>query len=120
MLPREKRIRDTRDFKRIYQKGSFFGSGLFSVNVLRGRSENTRLGIVVSKKVEPKATKRNLLKRRFRSAAVKLYDELPAGYDVVVNIKPKAGKADFAEIEKELSAAFGKVGDDEKNRNRHN
>ena len=120
MLAKEKRLRDTRDFKRVYTKGSFFGSGLFSMNSLKNRSDFSRLGIVVSKKTEPKATQRNLLKRRFRSVAAKLYDSLPKGYDIVVSIKPKAKNSEFSQIEKEIAEAFKKVGSFEKSNNRHN
>jgi ribonuclease P protein component len=120
MLSREKRIRDTRDFKRIYQKGSFLGSDLFTINILPNRTENSRLGFVISKKVEPKAVKRNLLKRRFRAVSSNLYGQLPSGYDVVVNIKPKAAVAEISAIEAELKSAFGKVGTDEASRRRHN
>lgn len=109
MLSSEKRLRDTRDFKRVYQKGSFFGSSLFSLNFLPNRRPVSRLGMVISKKVEPKAVKRNRLKRQFREAAAKLYAKLPAGYDVVVNIKPKAAGASFSEIEKEVEQAFARI-----------
>lgn len=109
MLPKDKRLRDTRDFKRVYQKGSFFSVSTFSINFLPNRSQITRLGVVISKKTEAKATKRNLLKRRFREAAQKLYGTLPSGYDVVITIKEKAKSADFAQIEKELSFAAGKM-----------
>ena len=120
MLTREKRILSARDFKRIYQKGSFLGSDLFTINVLANRTQNTRLGFVISKKVEASAVKRNLLKRQFRAITSNLYELLPSGYDVVVNIKPKAAVVEFSEIEKELRVAFGKVGTSEAPRNRSN
>jgi ribonuclease P protein component len=110
MLPREKRITNTRDYQRVYQKGSFFSARLANINLIPNRSTMTRLGIVVTKKVAAKATERNLIKRRFREAARTLYDLLPAGYDIVVTIKGGSQKADFAEIEKELKEAFTKVG----------
>jgi ribonuclease P protein component len=120
MLPKEKRLRDTRDFKRVYQKGSFFGSSLFTMSALPNRRDISRIGVVISKKVEPKATKRNLLKRRFRETIGKLYESLPAGYDVVVNIKSKAREADFKDIAPDIKAIFGKVGQHETARHRHN
>jgi ribonuclease P protein component len=109
MLSREKRLLSTRDFKRVYHRGSFFGTSLFSLNFLPNRTQNSRLGFVISKKVEPKAVKRNLIKRRFRAAAARLYDSLPSGYDVVVNIKPKAKEVEFKAIEQEIKNAFTKI-----------
>jgi len=102
MLPREKRVSASRDFKRVYQKGSFFSASLFNVNYLANRLSFARLGVVINKKVEPKATKRNKIKRRFREASKKIYQSLPDGYDYIFNIKAKSKEANFAEIEKEL------------------
>jgi ribonuclease P protein component len=110
MLPREKRITNTRDYQRVYQKGSFFSARLANINILPNRSDMARLGIVVTKKVAAKATERNLIKRRFREVSRTLYDQLPAGYDIVVTIKGGAEKAEFTEIEKELKEVFAKVG----------
>lgn len=109
MLPREKRVRNERDFKRIYQKGSFFSVGSFTLNFLPNRMSFSRLGIVVSKKAESKATDRNQTKRRFREASRKLYDILPPGYDVIVTIKKTAKGRKFTELEKEVSEAFKKI-----------
>ena len=118
MLAHERRLTDTRDFKRVYQKGSFLGSALFSLNILPNRRPISRLGFVIGKKVEAKAVGRNKVKRQFRAAAAGLYAQLPAGYDVVVNIKPKAKTVPFSEIEKELATSFAGVGKYETPRNR--
>jgi ribonuclease P protein component len=120
MLPKEKRLRDTRDFKRVYQKGSFFGSQIFTMSALPNKRAISRVGVVISKKVEPKAVKRNLLKRRFREAIGALYEKLPAGYDVVVSIKPKSKEADFKVIMAEVADIFGKVGKNAPSHHRHN
>lgn len=109
MLPREKRLTDTRDFKRVYQKGSFFKARLANANFLPNRMSVARLGIVVGKKISLKATVRNKVKRRFREVSKKLYDLLPAGYDVILTVKSGAEKAEFAEIEKELKEVLSGV-----------
>jgi ribonuclease P protein component len=120
MLPKEKRLRDTRDFKRVYQKGSFFGSQIFTMSALPNKRAISRVGVVISKKVEPKAVKRNLLKRRFREAIGALYEKLPAGYDVVVSIKSKAKEADFTDVKAQVAEVFGKVGTNASSRHRSN
>jgi ribonuclease P protein component len=109
VLPKEKRIRSSRDFKRVYSRGSFFSVGTAAINFLPNRMSISRLGIVVSKKVEQKAVLRNKLKRQFREAASKLYGTLPAGYDVVVTVKADPRKIQFSEIEKKVEEAFGKL-----------
>lgn len=109
MLPKEKRLTNTRDFKRVYQKGSFFSVGLFSVNYLPNKSSFTRIGIVINKKVEPKAVNRNRLKRQLREVARKYYSKLPAGVDVIITIKKAAVGTKFEEIEKSFVEAVGKL-----------
>lgn len=110
MLPSEKRIRNEREFKRVYTRGSFFSVGTFSLNYLPNRMSFSRLGIVVSKKAEPKATDRNKTKRQLREASRKLYDVLPSGYDVIVTVKKSIMRKSFADLEKEIKEAFKKVG----------
>lgn len=109
MLPKEKRLRNTRDFKRVYQKGSFFSVELFSINFMPNRQGSSRLGIVVTKKVEPKSTRRNQVKRKFREAARGLYEKIPAGFDVIITIKAPAKEADFEKIRGELEKVTGRI-----------
>jgi ribonuclease P protein component len=109
MLPREKRLTNTRDYKRVYQKGSFFSAQLCNINYIANKTSTSRLGVVVNKKVSLKSTVRNKIKRRFREVSREFYDLLPPGFDVVVTLKPGAEKAEFKEIEKEIKAVFEKV-----------
>ncbi len=115
MLPKEKRLRDTRDFKRVYSKGSFFSGRLLSINILENRLQISRVGVVITKKISKKAVGRNKLKRKTREAVHALYDSLPTGYDIIVNIKKEAESASVADFQKELAGLFGKVGTNEKN-----
>lgn len=110
MLPREKRLSKEKDFKRVYQKGSFFSLGEFSINFLPNKTHVSRLGFVISKKVAAKATARNKIKRKFQAAAHSLYANLPSGYDVVVTVKHGAEKLEFSEIEKGVKKAFERIG----------
>lgn len=110
MLSKEKRIRDASDFKRVYQKGAFFYHNLFNVNYLKNRTSLTRVGFVIGKKVSNKATVRNNLKRKFRESARHLYEELPKGYDIVINIKKEALGKKQKELETEIQRALQKIG----------
>lgn len=117
MLPKHQRLTNGRDFKRVYQKGSFFSASLLSLNWIPNKTNTTRIGVVVGKKIAAKATTRNTLKRRFREAAHKLYPEIPAGLDVAIVIKEKAKDANFSDIEKEMSQLVKKIGKNEKDIN---
>ncbi|MBW6431861.1 ribonuclease P protein component [Patescibacteria group bacterium] len=114
MLSKEKRIRDTKDFKRVYQKGTFFYHRFFNLSYLKNRGSLTRLGFVIGKKVSNKAVVRNSLKRKFREASRKLYEQAPKGYDVVINIKKEALGVKQSELEPEIQRALQRIGKNEK------
>lgn len=120
MLPKEQRVRDTKDFKRIYGKGSFFFAKYFNINYLPNKTHNARLGFVVSKKVNAKAIVRNKIKRQFREASRKLYQEAPKGYDIVISIKKEALGVKYSELETEIQKALQKIGKNEKNISNNN
>jgi ribonuclease P protein component len=109
MLPREKRLANPRDFKRVYQKGSFFSAGIFNAKYLPNKLDFTRIGIVVSKKISKKATERNKIKRLFREAFRALHQEVPTGLDIVVNVNPNAQGLDLIKITAKTKESLGKI-----------
>jgi ribonuclease P protein component len=110
MLPREKRLTSERDFKRVYQKGSFFSVSFFNLNYSPNRTPLSRIGIVVSKKVAAKAVDRNKIKRQFREATRLSYDIINGGYDIIISVKKDSLTAPFQEIKKEIEKAFSRIG----------
>jgi ribonuclease P protein component len=71
--------------------------------------EPARVGFVVSKAVGG-AVVRNRTKRRLRALARPLVSPLPAGSRVVVRANPAAAAAASAELGRDLTAAFGRLG----------
>lgn len=55
--------------------------------ILNNRLPYSRLGIIVSKKLVKKATRRNRLKRLIREAFRLNKPQLPKGLDIIVNLK---------------------------------
>jgi ribonuclease P protein component len=110
MLPKEKRLRAERDIKRVYQKGSFFSMKNFNINYVPNRLNLSRLAIVVNKKTAAKAVARNEVKRRLREIFRSLYDKLPTGYDVIVNVKREALGAKREDLLVEAQKTAEKVG----------
>lgn len=110
MLPKNQRLTSEQDFKRVYQKGSFFSVGPFAINYLQNRMPFSRVGIVVTKKFSKKATERNLTKRRFREVAHEIYAKIPVGFDVIIVIRDGAKKLEFKEIQSQLSASVPRIG----------
>lgn len=109
MLPKEKRIRSANDFKKVYQKGTFFYHKFFNINYLPNRTSLTRIGFVVGKKASNKAVVRNEVKRKARESVRRLYDDFPKGYDVVINIKKEALKVDQKELEAEIRKLIQRI-----------
>lgn len=101
-LPAWRRLRNTRDFSRVERQGARASGDLVAVTVRPGPG---RLGLVVSKKVDNRASVRNLAKRRlrdiFRQEKAR-YATRPQGtVDVVITARAAAATATYAAIRDE-------------------
>ncbi|MGN1112853.1 MAG: ribonuclease P protein component [Acutalibacteraceae bacterium] len=76
------KIKENRDFKRIYNKGKSFVSPVLVTYVLKNRTKNVRYGITTSKKTG-NAVQRNRSRRIIRAAFAEISGELPQGYDFI-------------------------------------
>tara|TARA_Y100000589_G_scaffold104192_1_gene98501 strand:+ start:14022 stop:14414 length:393 start_codon:yes stop_codon:yes gene_type:complete len=85
-FPRSRRILRPSEFVAVYDHGHSVRRGPLLVHAL-GSGDTTRLGLSVSRKVGNAVT-RNRVKRRLRDAFRRLQHELPAGYDLVVTVRP--------------------------------
>ena len=82
-LPRSARVRQKADFDRVFADGRRNADPLMSLHWLRGDAP-ARLGLAVSRKVDPRAVGRNRIKRVLRAQFRSLRLELPAGDYVLV------------------------------------
>jgi ribonuclease P protein component len=105
MLPKEHRLRRTRDFARVRRFGRSTGGSLLALYALPNRSQATRVGISVSKRVG-KATIRNRVKRRVREAVRSRLPDIRSGLDLVFVARQPAAEATYAEIAAAVSAAL--------------
>ena len=110
MLKKQFRITDSRDFERIYKKGKFQNGKYLKVNVLENRRDFARAAVVISKKAEKSAVKRNEVKRKVREAVRIAYPELENGKDLVINIKKEAVGKKFEDLKKDLLEILDKLG----------
>jgi ribonuclease P protein component len=98
-------ITKTRDFGRVYKTGRKFICLLCAAYVLKNSNSLSRIGIVVSKKVDSRAVVRNKIKRVLASwARTNMPVLLRHGYDIVVVVKQGAGckPAQLAKLRSEL------------------
>ena len=85
-FPRSRRILRPSEFVAVYDHGHSVRRGPLLIHAL-GARETTRLGLSVSRKVG-NAVVRNRVKRRLRDAFRRLQHDLPAGYDLVITVRP--------------------------------
>jgi ribonuclease P protein component len=97
---RDDRLRKRREFEECYASGVRI-SGRFLQVFLRPRSGRPRLGISVPKRTGNAAV-RNRLRRRVRELFRRQREIFgTAGLDLVVNVRPGASQASFAELSDE-------------------
>lgn len=88
-MKRRHRLSHSRDFDAVYRQGRSVATRyLVLYSFPRAEpAEGPRLGLAVSRQLGG-ATERNRMKRRLRAAFDELSDELPAGNDYVLIVRP--------------------------------
>jgi ribonuclease P protein component len=111
VLPATHRLRRSADFGAAVRGGRRSGTRNLVVHVARETEpdEPARVGFVVSKAVGG-AVVRNRTKRRLRAIARPVVDELPRGSRVVVRANPAAAASTSSDLERDLTAAFRRLG----------
>lgn len=111
-LHREKRLRATSDFKRVYQSKQWGSSQHYTFNILpHDLSEEpraSRLGVTVSKKVAKQAVIRNRLKRQIKEF-YRHRSEALSSVDLVISAKPSCAKTDRQQRHESLEELWQKI-----------
>jgi ribonuclease P protein component len=108
-LTSEERLRRRKDYLGCYRTGRRRHGSLTILYFVPNQLGHPRLGITASRKVG-KAVVRHRLKRRIKEVYRRWQDRgrLPA-LDLVVHLKPEAGKSDFPALRAELLRLFGSL-----------
>jgi ribonuclease P protein component len=117
-LKREQRIRSASEFQAIHRHGKFARGRFINLWSYRGRrgkaleSESALpvFGVIVSRKVNRRASSRNLWKRRLREIFRKHQHRLRRGTAFLVQAKACDKIPAFSELETELLSLFDKTG----------
>jgi ribonuclease P protein component len=113
-LPKSKRLAKRGEFLRVYEHGRKLNSRYSVLFFAPNALSHSRLGITATKKLG-KANARNKVKRWTRE----IYRRERAGLsiddralDIVVNVKPSAAVASFADYSGDLSRALRRVAEE--------
>ena len=108
MLPKDFRLTDDYDFRRVRRVGRIYQSPFFKLVVAPAKRRDTlRFGFVISKRVAKSAVQRNRATRLLREAIHQRLPQLNRGFDTVFIARPpildKDGPAVAIEVNKVLS-----------------
>jgi ribonuclease P protein component len=109
MLPRKKRL-SAKAFEEILEKGRTFHAPYISCRLYRLQDgEDNRFSFSVSKKIEKKATKRNLMRRRLAAIALRHKNLFPAGYAGIIFAKKGIYAISSSELDAEVKKLFDTI-----------
>jgi ribonuclease P protein component len=112
-LPQNARLRNSAEFRAVYEKGSRFEGRLMTVFVLPNGVGEHRLGITASRKMARHAVDRNRAKRLLREAfrlSRAEFDSLRTNYDWVFNVRRALVSRKLDAVIEDLRRVLAQVG----------
>ncbi|MFL6277072.1 MAG: ribonuclease P protein component [Blastocatellia bacterium] len=108
-FPKSDRILKRDEFRRVYEQGRKLHGRYFTAFVLPSQSERPRLGITTTRKIG-NAVERNRARRLLREAFRKNKWLVPAGVDIVINVKRPLVEAAYGDLEGDFIAFLARAG----------
>lgn len=78
----------------------------FNLKFGENKLKVNRFAFIISKKIDPKATERNMLRRKVRSCIEEIFDNITVGYDFIFYPSALAKNTKREEILKEINLLF--------------
>lgn len=103
------RIKENRDFRRLYSRGKSFVSPCVVLYCAPNRNKITRIGVACSKKVGC-AVKRNRAKRVLRAAFSQVEPMIKEGYDILLVARSSTPHKKSTQVAESLTALLNTAG----------
>lgn len=103
------RIKEHRDFRRLYAKGKNLVAKDVVIYVAKGRRNRTRMGVAVGKKIGC-AVRRNRAKRVLRAAFSAVEQQLIPGYDYILVARSVTPYHKSTQVEESLRQLLSQEG----------
>jgi ribonuclease P protein component len=104
MLAQRYRFHGYGSLKFLYHKGEMFRSRSVSLRVAQNpKRTDTRVAVIVTKKVQKAAPRRNRIRRRVYEVVRTNWDHIKPGHDILVSVyDPQAGVMPYEELERTI------------------
>jgi len=110
MLPTENRLKKSRDIAKVYKKGVYGGAGVLSVKAAKTGKPESRLVVIVAKKISKKAVVRNRIRRRLVEYLRTQWGTVAPGYDIVVTAHQDISEITRPDLESATIKALKRAG----------
>ncbi len=107
-FPKTLRILSRSEFRRVYEEGQRRSNALCTMFFRSNGLGRTRLGITTPTRLGH-AVLRNRMRRRLREIFRLHRHSFEAGWDVVLNPRPKVASISFQNLEREMLKLFGQL-----------
>ncbi|RIL11080.1 MAG: ribonuclease P protein component [Proteobacteria bacterium] len=104
------RIKKTGDFARLQRSGKKLVSKHFLIVIGPSPTNRARLGVTITRKVDPRAAFRNRLKRRIREIFRLNRHKFSGSFDIIVIARQNAQQCNLFQIRKELLGTLSHAG----------
>jgi ribonuclease P protein component len=108
-FPPRARLRKGSEYAQVFSKARRIGGLCFGLHALPHEADEARLGMAVSRKVDPRAVVRNRIKRRLRDTFRRLRSRLRPG-DYVFSARPAAASATPEQLRTEIVRLLERAG----------
>ncbi|MCC7543596.1 ribonuclease P protein component [bacterium] len=110
MLARASRLRRNRDIVRVLKRGRILRTSHLKLYALSSSLQNSRATVVISKKVDKRATVRNRNRRRVIEIVRELLPQLQGHFDILIYINADLKDVGSADLRREVGEGLKKQG----------